>query len=280
MKCLSYYFALIAVALALGGCAHDVDRMNAYTADYKEYVTAVKAVHTGGKPSEPKPLFELEAQPGQTIELKGVKRLAIHVPDNSSASAAGLAAQVVAPTQVKSIGSEIWAGVLDFGKTAMPFVTNAVIGNQNKQVALANSRNALEQARSNNDMNARLFESYGLTARGIAQDGFSATQTLGVRGFAALETVGSRPSSVVTVSGNNNAVGVQGGTAAVTTTTTTTNTTVQCPGGSGGNSTGAPSGSGGNGGTSTTGSNAGAASGSGGTSNAGPGGTTNCTGGK
>lgn len=63
--------AALLAALVLAGCVHSAHR----SAEAKSYHDAqAKAI------AERPPLFELRAQPGQTIELKGVEALVVHDP--------------------------------------------------------------------------------------------------------------------------------------------------------------------------------------------------------
>lgn len=244
---------LCCLTLIVSGCATDADRMNAYSNDYKLYLEKAAAPRETTRP----PLFKMVAQPGQTIELKGVQVLEINAPD---VAAQNQVAQVAPPTQVKSIGSEIWGFAFDAFKTSLPFVAQGVQGYQQMRTSMRASDNNVLITQSNNATTASMFNAFGATTSNIANAGFNTATTLG-----------GRPTSVINVSGNNNAVAALGATANITTTTVT------CPGGNGGNGSGAASGTGGTGGAGAQA--AGAPSGAGGAGNAGAGGTTNCRGG-
>ena len=203
------------------------------------------------------------------------------------------------------------------GPSYLNYRLGTVQSNNQTALGIAQSANALAAQQSSNGMVAGMAANIAGTAgagftalQGTAAAGFASNGLISGQGFAAatafgnnlqglgatafnafgasntaavnaLTLVGSRPTSVVNVAGNGNAI--NGSTADNRTTTTTS--TNNCPGASGGN--GAPSGStgntgaGGNGTVSTgpgTGTATGATSGTAGTTGAGGAGTAGAVG--
>lgn len=179
--------------------------------------------------------------------------------------------QFVQQQEPPSIGERIIAGIgglvskaFDAVPAFLQYKLGVVSSNNTTALALRQSDNGLAATQSTNNT----FAGFGNNLQGTATAGFRSNVRIAADGFGTAATLGSKPTSIMNVTGNGNNTG--SGTLN-TITTTTTNNSVQCPAQSG-PANGAPTGQGGTGPT-------GGASGGAAPVNSGPV-TANCNAGK
>lgn len=119
--------ASLALALVvLAGCAYNRHRATEATAYYEQQAALIK---------ERKPLFELRAQPGQTITLSGVESLTVNDPRQ---------AQLNPLPQVESPAWRIIGAALPAVVTGYVGIRQAEIGRDNTQAQYSFLGNAIE----------------------------------------------------------------------------------------------------------------------------------------
>ncbi len=164
--------ATIAAAIALGACgttkAPKVPEHGRVTVTVKPDGTRVEETQSGHAVSAQatlawqagqKPLLEMEAIEGQTIELRGVKRLAVYAPQGSGAAAAAIATPAREPSGWEK-ALHVADRVLDRGLQALGlyygYRGQVVVAQANRDIQLGQQRMTVDVVNGVGASNAQI----------------------------------------------------------------------------------------------------------------------------
>ena len=208
--------AVAALAILVAGCA------GTYSKDY-----AVYAKSEALRPlPEKKPLFKLTAQEGQSIT--GLASIEVYAPDDAGAQAANrIAPPIPQEPMALQVAKIAIGGLVGLAGPA----GQVLVGNQQKQLGIAQSNNATAlgiaqgaaQTRAAESANAMLGNIFGAAVTSntnIATAGFGANATISGQGFAAATSLGNNIQGTATAGFASNTTIAGAGLAALGNTST------------------------------------------------------------